>query len=215
MESTLTRAGALSLDNATRARIRLEHGAGQLTVRSGTDPSLLLDGDFGEYAEMEFRRHGEQADVVVRPIGSGWRAWIDPTYWWGPRRPFDWEVQLNPTIPLALEFATGASRSLLDLSGLRVTDIVLNTGMSDTELILPAAAGSTRLDVHSGLADVRIRVPPGVAASIRGELGLGSLNVDQSRFRPIAHGYESPDFATATNRVEIRIEGGLESVTVE
>jgi hypothetical protein len=214
MQSTVTRAGALPLENATRARIRVEHGAGQLTVRSGTDPSLLLAGDLGEHAEMDVRREGEQIQVVLRPVGTGWRAWIDPSYWWKPRRPFDWDVQLNPAIPLALEFATGASKSTLDLSGLRATEVVLNTGMSANELTLPAAAGFTKVEVHSGLADVTIRVPPGVAAKIHGELGLGSLNVDQTRFHLVADGFESPDYATATNRAQLRVEGGLESVRV-
>jgi hypothetical protein len=214
MQSTATRAGAVPLESATRARIRFEHGAGQLVVRSGADPNLLLTGDFGEHTAMDVRRDGEQIEVVVRPVDSGWRAWLDPAYWWGPRRPFDWDVQLNPTIPLALELATGASRSLLDLSELRVAKVSIDTGMSDTELKLPVGAGMTTVDVHSGLADVEIHVPAGVAASIQGKLGLASLIVDQTRFRPIADRYESPDFATAANRVQVRVEGGLESVRV-
>jgi hypothetical protein len=139
---------------------------------------------------------------------------IDPTYWRGPCRPFDWVVQLNPIVELVLEFATGASKSVLDLSSLRATAVVLNTGMSDTDLTLPAAAGFTTVDVHSGLANVTIHVPPGVAASIRGNVGLASLIVDQARFRPIASGFESPDFATAPNRVHIQVDGGLETVRV-
>jgi hypothetical protein len=118
------------LENATHARIRFEHGAGQLIVRAGADPSLLLAGVFGEHAEMDVRRDGEQVDV------------------------------------------------------------------------------------HSGLADVTIHVPPGVAASIRGNVGLASLIVDKTRFHPIADGFESPDFATAPNRVQIRVDGGLETVRV-
>lgn len=214
MENSVSHAGALALESATRARIRFQHGAGQIFVRSGADPHLLLDGDFGEYAEMDVRREGEQVDVVVRAAGADWPEWINPTYWWGPRRPFDWDVQLNPAVPLALEFETGASRCVLDLSGLCATEVVLKTGLSATDLTLPAAAGSTTLEVHSGLADVTIRVPPGVAARIHGKLGLASLNVDQNRFRPTADGFESPDFATAANRVEVRVEGGLETVRV-
>jgi hypothetical protein len=210
----MTRAGAIPLENATRAHIRFEHGAGQLVVRAGTDPTLLLAGDFGEHAEMEVRRAGEQIDVVVRVIGGGWRQLIDPASWRGPHRPFDWDVQINPTIPLALEIATGASTSSLDLSGLRATEVVLNTGMSQTELTLPAVAGFTTVEVSSGLADVTIRVPSDVAASIRGKVGLASLEVDQERFRPTADGFESPNYTTATNRAQVRVEGGLESVKV-
>ena len=214
MQSIVTRAGSVPVENATRARIRFEHGGGQLVLRAGADPSLLLAGDFGEHAEMDVRRDGEEADIVVRAIGSAWRQLIDPTYWRGPRRPFDWHVELNPVVSLALEFATGASKSVLDLSGLRASEVVLNTGMSDTDLTVPAAAGMTTIDVHSGLADVTIRIPPGVAASIHANVGLASLIVDQTRFRPSAAGFESPEFTTATNRVRINVDGGLESVRI-
>jgi len=214
MQSTISRAGAVPLENATRARIRFEHGAGQLTVRSGADPTTLLDGNFGEYAEMDVRRDGEVVDIVVRVVGGGWRALIDPTAWRGPHWPLDWDIQLNPTIPLALAFATGASKSTLDLSGLRASEVVLNTGMSQTELTVPAAAGFTNVEVHSGLADVTLRVPPGVAASVTGNMGLAALEADQTRFRPVDHHFESPDYATATNRVQIHVDGGLESVKV-
>src|SRR4029079_13256371 len=95
--------------------------------------------------------------------------------------PFDWDVQLSPAIPLAIQVATGASKNVLDLSGLRATEVILNTGMSDTDLTLPAAGGFTTAEGHAGLADVTIRVPAGVAACIRGAVGLGSLNVDRAR----------------------------------
>ncbi|HEX5418240.1 MAG TPA: hypothetical protein VFZ25_21500 [Chloroflexota bacterium] len=214
MESTVTRAGAVSLENATRARIRFEHGAGQLVVRSGADPNLLLGGEFGEHAEMVVRREGEQVEVVLRAVGGDWRELVDPTSWSGPHRPFDWDVQLNPAVSLTLDFAIGASKNVLDLSRLRVTQVVLNTGMSDTELTVPAAAGLTTVEVHAGLADVRIRVPSGVAARIRGKVGLGSLDVDPTRFHPTADGFESPDFAAAQNRVLVHVDGGLESVKI-
>ncbi len=49
MQSIETRVDTVPLEKATRARIRFYHGAGQLTVRSGSDPTLLLAGDFGEH----------------------------------------------------------------------------------------------------------------------------------------------------------------------
>jgi hypothetical protein len=214
METTTAPATTVARAGAARARIRFEHGGGQLVVRAGADPDLLLTADVGEHARADVRRDGDRADVVVRPVGTDWRRLIDPATWRGPHRPFDWDVRLNPTVPLVIEVATGASKNTLDLSGLRAARVVLDTGMSDTDLTLPAAAGFTTVEVHSGLADVTIRVPPGVAASIRGSVGLGSLSVDQTRFPPTADGFESPDYATAPNRAELRVDGGLESVKV-
>lgn len=214
MESTVSCAGTIPLGGATQARMRFEHTAGQLIVRSGARPDVLLQGEFGETARMEIRREGPCLEAVVHTINGGWRALIDPAHWGRSRRPFDWDLELNPAIPLLLDFATAASKNSLDLSGLRATRITLKAELSDTELTLPAAAGSTVVKVHAKLADVRIRIPPSVAARILGKVGWGSLEIDQTRFHPAADGFESLDFATASNRVLLRVEGGLGSIRI-
>jgi hypothetical protein len=77
-----------------------------------------------------------------------------------------------------------------------------------------ASAGFTHARVESGAASVKVRVPPGVAARISGQMGLGALDVDQHRFPPRGGGYESDDFSAAANRVELEVEGGVGSVDV-
>ena len=42
-------------------------------------------------------------------------------------------------------------------------------------------------------------------------MAIGSTNVDQARFPASAGGYESPDYATAANRVDIDVQGGVGS----
>jgi len=126
----------------------------------------------------------------------------------------DWNVGLNPDIPLDLVFETGASKSRIDLSALKVTELTIRTGASSTELVLPEKAGHTRARISSGAASVEVRVPVGTAARIRGTMGLGSLNVDGQRFPRKDSVYESDGFAAAENTVELDIEGGVGSVSV-
>jgi len=97
---------------------------------------------------------------------------------------------------------------------LSVSDLTIHTGASKTHLTLPAQAGYTRARISSGAASVHIDVPPGVAAHVHGAMGLGTVNVDSARFPRRNGSYESPDYATAVNRVELDIEGGIGSVDV-
>ena len=80
-------------------------------------------------------------------------------------------------------------------------------------MTLPAGAGYSRVDAEGGAAAIRFRVPDGVAARIRSSIALGSSDVDVARFPRTAtgNGWESPDFASATNRVEIEVRGGMGS----
>ena len=59
-----------------------------------------------------------------------------------------------------------------------------------------------------------MNVPAGVAARIRSRMALGSSHVNETRFPRTSSGYESPDFGTATNRVDIDVQGGVGSVRI-
>ena len=109
---------------------------------------------------------------------------------------------------------TGASDAQVDLTNLNVTRLEIETGASRLDLRLPAGAGATQAAVEAGAADVTITIPQGVAVRISEDTGLASFNVDTSRFPKVGKLYESPGFATAANRVELRVRGGLAKVAV-
>ena len=88
------------------------------------------------------------------------------------------------------------------------------TCASETRVRLPRAAGATTVRAQAGVASLTIEVPTGVAARIRTRMALGSAQIDQTRFPPTAAGYESPDYATSSNRVDIDIGGGVGSFRI-
>jgi hypothetical protein len=79
---------------------------------------------------------------------------------------------------------------------------------------LPRAAGLTAVRAEAGAASLTVEVPVSVAARIRSRMGLGSTQVDETRFARSAAGFESADYGTAPNRVDIDISGGVGSVRV-
>jgi hypothetical protein len=124
-----------------------------------------------------------------------------------------WDVGVSAEIPVDLRLDTGGNRSTIDLTALRIRRLELHTGASETSLRLPAA-GQTSVRVVCGLASVTVEIPLGVAARIRGRIALGSTNVHETRFPRLGDGWASADYDTATNRIDIAIEGGLGSVQV-
>ncbi len=79
---------------------------------------------------------------------------------------------------------------------------------------MPRAAGATTIKAQAGAASLTIEIPTGVAARIRTRMALGSTQVDTARFPRGGAGYESPDYSTAPNRVEIDVQGGVGSLRV-
>ncbi len=62
------------------------------------------------------------------------------------------ECRGSSAASLKLHFKTGASESILDLSGAKASDITVETGASSCELTLPANAGMTYVQIKSGMA---------------------------------------------------------------
>jgi hypothetical protein len=193
---------AIPLDGADAASVRISFGAGELTTRPAA-PGLLVDGTFG--GGVKARRGGPGEVELSQDLELG-IPWLDSAT--------RWDVGLTAEVPLDLRLDTGAYRGRIDLAALRVAHLEVHTGASDTHIRLPASAGMTTVRTESGAASLTLEVPAGVAARIRSSMALGSTTVDQARFPMAGDRYESPDFATAANRVDIDAQGGVGSLTV-
>ena len=197
---------AVDLAGAQSGDVRIDFGAGHLEI-GPAGAGRLVDGTLGGGGRVETAGPGR---VRLR---------ADPSDWWVGRWPrdrgFRWRVGLSREVPISLRVDTGASENLLDLSALRVVDLELHTGASETRIALPQAAGATTVRIEAGAASVRLRVPPGVAARIAGGMALGAAHVDERRFPRSGAGWASPDWTTATNRVDVSFQGGVGGITVE
>jgi len=198
----------IDLQGANQASLKLSHGAGRLFLGAGASPGQLLTGSFAGGVRQSVRQSGDQLDVHIeaRPFGF-------PPFFGSPQG-LEWNVRLSRDIPLALRLESGASQSELDLRELRVTDLKVSTGASKTDLTLPASAGMTTVKVELGAASLDMVVPDGVAARIRAEQGVSAIEINTTRF-PYSNGiYESADYSSAQNKVDILIQAGVGRVAV-
>jgi hypothetical protein len=193
---------AIGLDGANEAKVRIQFGAGDLATRLAA-PGHLVDGEY--IGGVVARREGPGAVRLEQDTSFG-LPWLDHRS--------TWSVGLTGEVPLDLRLDTGAARGRLDLTDLRLRRLEIHTGASETQVRLPRAAGATTVKAEAGAASLTIEVPAGVAARIRSRMGLGSSQIDLERFPRAGDGYESPDYATATNRVEIDVSGGIGSFKI-
>ena len=199
----------VTLESATEAEIQLDYGAGALHIETGAGASELLNGTFEGGVEHRVQRDG---DLTKVRIGSTPGVFL-PVHW-GPHYSRKWTVQLTDQIPITLTVKTGASDCRLDLEHLKVTALHLKSGASSTVVTLPANAGYTEVQGSSGAASVSLRIPEGVAARIQTHGGLSSTSVDQRRFPRLGAYYISPNYETAENRADIRLDMGVGSISI-
>jgi hypothetical protein len=199
---------SIDLQGANEASIKLSHGAGRIVLDAGAAPGQLLSGTFSGGVKQSARTSGDRLDA---------RLEAQPTFFppfLGGARGLEWNIALNRDVPLTLRLESGASQSELNLHDLRVIDLKISTGASKTDITLPANAGMTTVKIELGAATLDMVVPDSVAARIRAEQGVSAIEVDTARF-PYSNGiYESADYSSAQNKVDIMIQAGAGRVAV-
>jgi hypothetical protein len=201
---------SIPLEGAVDADIRFRHGAGSLRIGALADGSDLLSGTCVGGVDMKIHRHDDRVKV---------RLSANPDVWFGfpgtmGGRGLAWDIKLSRSVTLALDVESGASDATIDLTDLKVSELQVQTGASSTDITLPATAGFTRVTVKSGASAVNLRLPQEVAARIYIQSGLAGINVDTSRFPQASGVYETPGYATAANKAEIRVETGVGSIDI-
>jgi hypothetical protein len=219
---TTSRAQTQTLRGATQAAVTLRFGAGQLDVgpllHAGPDDlaSMTYDGPPGAAPEAQYSVANGLGRLDYQLSGraaGGFAPFFANRGGGNPESRLN--VSLRPDLPLTLTVQTGATQARLDLSQLRVGTLDVSLGAADTWVRLPENAGTTTAHFSGGATSLTLEVPDGVAAQIRTRGGLNTVSIDQTRFPAAgADVYRSPDYATATNKVDITVETGVSTIRV-
>lgn len=199
---------SIDLQSSTSADIKISHGAGELKVHSGANANEIAHGSFAGGLEHKATRNGDRLEVRMRPA----KDFMDIPFF-GPRNQLNWDVALNTEIPISLKLNLGANKSDLDLRDMNITNLEMDTGASDTKLTLPSK-GRFRADLDLGAASLEVIVPEGLSARIRASIGAVDMTINESRFPRNGSYYQSPDYETAANAVDMTIDAGAASIKV-
>lgn len=208
---------SLPLDGVEAAQVNLTTSGGDLALAGGAPPGQLLVGEFEGMALPA-------AQYSVRMSSLGSRQRLD-VYLQGsmdvpfpPHRPISngrWQLHHAGGVPTDLRVDGGATRLDLDLRGLDVRNLVVESGAGDIVVVMPAHAGGMNAEFGIGAGNLELLVPAGVAARIAVEGGVSSIDIDTARFpAQVAGRYVSPGFDNAANRVTITIRASAGEISV-
>jgi hypothetical protein len=131
-------------------------------------------------------------------------------------RRFVVNIKLNQHVPWSITENSGASTSTLNLAGVQVGSINVNTGASRTELTLGEPSGIVPVTINGGSLNVHLHRPQGTGASVAIAGGALNLNADGRQMHAIGNlHFQSKDFATEGDGYRIEINGGACNVTLD
>jgi len=198
---------SIDLQGAAQVALDLDQGAGSVQVSGGAPAGVAVTGSKATGMEVKNRLVGDKLEVKIE-AGPSFLPFLGP-------ESGVWRYRLNQDVPLTIDVDAGASSLDFDLTDLKLVRMKIDMGATALKIKLPANAGASVLDIDAGAASLDLNVPQGVAARLRFEQGVSNVEVDQSRFPMAGSGlYQSADYDTATNKVDVTLDGGANTVKV-
>jgi hypothetical protein len=198
------------LEGATRGEVALSLGVGTLQLEAMQEPEGLIAGTIEtQYLDRLIRESSKRGDTAVfvlryrDSIGSG-QHWA---------RGDHWNVQLNGQVPTNLLIDTGVGTARLNLAELQIPTLGINAGVGDTFVTVPRQ-GVVNAQISGGVGQVMVTLPQGMAAKVTVNKGLGSITMPPNYVQN-DNTYTSPGYDTATNRIELSINGGVGNIQVK
>jgi hypothetical protein len=200
------------LGAATRADIEIRMGAGTLRLGALEDSGKLIAGTIGRWrGEQLIHDYTVSGDTATFKLRSQTRAWFP--FQRGQDNQALWDLRLNPDVPTHLQIDAGAGVTTLDLARLRLTRLTVNTGVGQTTIMLPRQ-GRLEARINGGIGQTTITIPAGIAARIEANTGIGQVHVNGNFERQDRY-YTSPGYATADQRIDINVDGGIGGITIQ
>jgi hypothetical protein len=163
----------IPLEGITAAQVEITLGIGELTLRAG-EPDLLFSGLFRTNIPA-WKPEVTWKDGVLKVAQPDIRGMP------GAGAENEWDLALAPRVPMSLKLRIGAAKGRLDLGGLALTDLSLETGASDMVVRwdAPNAVPMERFLLRAGAANVEVRgIGYARPRNVQVEGGVGNLILD-------------------------------------
>lgn len=187
------------LEADAAALIAIDSGSRGVVVRAGSEMDALVRVAADRGAAPAATVRGETVVVRrLRGVGLG-------------------EIELNPGHPWSFKIHGATWNTVLDVGGIDVRAIKVDSGAAKFECYLPHPRGVVPIDISSGVVGVTLHRPPGVAVIADCHSGAVRLKLDEDSIPAVINDvrWESQGAAGAADRYELRINSGVVQLTLD
>lgn len=229
------------LAGAATATVDISAGTGNLTIDKLAGGEPLLAGGAVEYMENEDcptpSVSTSNGHTTLTLSAKGGRRPSLRMPWSACNGETNWQIHLNPSVSSDITAHSGGGNVKLNLVGMRITRVAADTGGGNMEVALPDNAadlsvtartgggnvtvelgggitGSNTVNAQSGAGNVAVRIPKGMAARVQAKSGMGKVIVDSHYSLIDDNTYQSPDYDSAADKVEITAKSGAGNVSL-
>jgi hypothetical protein len=198
---------SVDLGSASTARVQLEFPAGELKVEGGA--ANLMDASFrfnvsDWQPEVTYSESGAHGELLVSQPG-------DDNLLVGEGLVNEWEIQLSENVPMDLVIRTSAGNSQLELGGLDLSSLTIETGTGVTNVNLDGAwQHDVNVTIRGSVVDLTVNLPAEMGARVGMETGLAGVTANG--LIEDDNGYVNQAFGTAPYTLALKLETAAGSI---
>ncbi len=190
------------------AKLELGSGAGTFLISNKTDK--LFEGIVKGNLTHKYSFHTDIQDN---------EAYIDLDF-----RKHDWHpfqgkirnrlgIKLNDNPVWDLKLNIGAAKADFDLSDFKVRSLEVNTGATNTDIIIGDLYEYVSIDVEMGAASLEIDIPKESGCKVTGDMVLFAKSLED--FEKVSSDYYiTENYDEAVNKINIIVEGGVSKFAI-
>jgi AcrR family transcriptional regulator len=127
------------------------------------------------------------------------------------------EIEINAAHPWRIQVQGPTWNTLLDLRGINLREVQLDSSATKVEFLLPRPQGVVPIHISSGVVGVALKRIPGTAVVTLIKSGAVQVNLDDfhSRVALADTRWETPGGGAAPDRYELEVSGGAVRVTLD
>lgn len=196
-------------DNTTEASVEINYGAGMLYLNSPVEELVKARNMSDKIVQNLYLEYeGSHADIVFDVEDDNYQ--VNDIEEVKSNR-FDISLNKNPIYDFELNL--GASELNFDFSEYKVSDVEINSGASNIDIKLGELYDSTYVVISTGVSKIRIGIPNNSGCRLECESVLSLKDFD-GFVKKSSNVYETANYSSAENNIEIEFEGAMSEFEV-
>jgi hypothetical protein len=204
------------LSGAKSADITLDVGTGNLTLDSSANSESLATGTLEYYQGRNTPQQsvstvgGQEMLSLSQNDSNG----FDLGFLFGGGRSPQWNVHLDPKVPMTFKANLGTGNSAIDLSSSQANVVNIDSGTGNATVDFPANAGQVTSTISGGVGNLNLTIPAGLETRIDVNTGIGNIDVDNRFTKQGDNTYITKGYNDAKNKLTLKLDVGIGNVEV-
>jgi hypothetical protein len=211
--STLTNSQTVELGDIDSVQVDIKMGVGELDIASGS--ANLMDAEFTYNIEdwrpeVLFEQRGSRGELTVTQPQGEINGIPDDNI------QYRWLLILYDDIPMDMDVDLGVGESDLNLSGLDLQSLAVDTGVGKATIDLTGEwQESFDVRIDGGVGETTVYLPENVGLRLEANTGIGSLVVNGLQKEGDSNVYTNAAYGESEVDITLDINGGIGQVTVQ